>query len=61
MSNFLNTKEAAEKLDVSVRRVQALIKKNQLKAEKVGRDYIIREKDLQNIKAGKAGRPRKAE
>jgi excisionase family DNA binding protein len=59
VSNLLNTTQAAEKLGVSVRRVQALIKKGQLKAERVGRDYLIREKDLQSIKAGKVGRPRK--
>lgn len=57
MSKLLTTKESAEKLGVSVRRVQALITKNQLKAEKIGRDYMIREKDLQNIKPGINGRP----
>lgn len=59
MSKLLNTKQAAEKLEVSIRRVQALITKKQLEAVKVGRDYVIRESDLDNIKAGVVGRPKK--
>ena len=35
-----------------------LSRKNQLKAEKVGRDYLIREADLDRIKAGVNGRPK---
>ncbi len=58
MSKLLTTKQSAEKLNVSVRRIQTLITKNQLKAEKVGRDYLIREADLDRIKAGVNGRPK---
>ena len=58
-NNPLTTKEAAEKLNVSVRRVQALITKGQLKAQKIGRDYIIDGQDLTRIKSGKVGRPKK--
>ncbi len=58
MNKLLTTNEAAAKLNVSVRRIQTFITKNQLKAEKIGRDYMIREKDLQNIKAGVNGRPK---
>lgn len=60
MSKFLTTSEAAEKKGVSIRRIQALITKNQLKAEKVGRDYLIRESDLDKIKQGTVGRPKGA-
>jgi len=56
MSNLLNTKEAADKLGVSVRRIQFLITNEQLTAEKVGRDYIIRESDLLKLKKLKRGR-----
>jgi excisionase family DNA binding protein len=57
MSNLLNTKKAAENLGVSVRRVQALINNGQLKAEKFGRDFMIKESDLPKLKKLKRGRP----
>jgi excisionase family DNA binding protein len=60
MGEFLTTKEIAEKLSVSVRRVRQYIENNQLKAEKIGRDYMVRENELKNIKINeKAGRPKK--
>ncbi len=59
MNKLIGTKEAAEKLGLSIRRVQALITKNQLKAQKFGRDYMIRESALTSIKAGVVGRPKK--
>lgn len=56
--NMMNTKEAAEKLGVSLRRVQQLITEGTIPAHKVGRDYVILEKDLEGIKTyGKPGRP----
>ena len=58
-NNLITTKLAAKKLGVSVRRVQALITKGQLKAQKIGRDYMIDEADLSNLKKGTAGRPTK--
>lgn len=58
---MLNTKEASEKLNVSLRRVQQMITEGTLPANKVGRDYVILEKDLKNIVTyGKPGRPKKA-
>jgi excisionase family DNA binding protein len=57
---LLSTKEAAEKLGVSLRRVQQLITEGTLKANKVGRDYVITEKDLECVKVyKKPGRPPK--
>ena len=57
---MLNTQEAADKLGVSLRRVQQMITEGTLLAEKVGRDYVILEKDLDSVKTyGKAGRPKK--
>ena len=59
---MLNTKEVAEKLNVSLRRVQQMITAGTLPAQKVGRDYVILEKDLDSVKTyGKAGRPAKKE
>lgn len=57
---MLTTKEAAEKLGVSLRRVQQMIEEKTLPAQKVGRDYIVMEKDLENVTVyGKPGRPKK--
>lgn len=58
-NNLLTTKQAAEKLGVSVRRVQALITNGKLKAQKIGRDYMIDASTLDSLKKGKAGRPTK--
>lgn len=57
---FLTTKQAAEKLGITPRRVQALIEAERLPATKFGRDYQIREKDLKLVEERKVGRPRKA-
>jgi excisionase family DNA binding protein len=55
---LLTTKEAAEKLGITVRRVQAMIVDDRLKAQKLGRDYVIEEADLESVKERKAGRPK---
>ena len=54
---LLTTKEVADKLGVSVRRVHALIHAARLPAEKMGRDYFIKEKDLRLVQDRKPGRP----
>ena len=59
---LLSTNEAAVRLGISVRRVQALIEDGKLSAHKLGRDYAIEEIALESVKVyGKAGRPPKAE
>ncbi len=58
-NKLLNSKQAAEKLNKSVRWIQTLIKNGRLKAEKFGRDYQILESDLQSIEERKQGRPTK--
>ena len=58
---LISTKEAAEKLNVSPIRVRQLIQEGKLKANRVGRDYVIDEKDLESVKTyGKVGRPKKS-
>ena len=57
--NLLTTKEAAEKLGVTVRRVQAMIIDGRLKAQKLGRDYVIEDSELETVKERKTGRPSK--
>jgi len=57
---MLSSKDAAEKLGVSLRRVQQMITEGTLPASKVGRDYVILESDLEGVKIyGKPGRPPK--
>ncbi len=58
---LLGTREAAEKLGVSQRRVRALIDAGTLVAHQLGREYAIEENALTKVKVyGKAGRPPKA-
>ena len=59
MMKLLTTKEVAEKLGVSVLRVQQLIWNGRLPAEKLGRDYVIKEDDIKLVADRKPGRPRK--
>jgi excisionase family DNA binding protein len=56
---LLSTKQAAEILGISPIRVRQLIQEGKLPASRVGRDYVINEADLTNVKTyGKAGRPK---
>lgn len=58
---MLTTKETAERLKVSVRRVHQFIEDGRLPAEKLGRDYFIKDEDLKLVEDRKPGRPRKAQ
>ncbi len=56
----LTTNEAAEKLGVGIRQIQTLIKQNRLPATKRGRDWFIKEEDLELVKHRPiTGRPKK--
>jgi excisionase family DNA binding protein len=57
--DYLTTKEVADKLGVSLRRVQAMVESGRLPATKFGRDYMIREADLKLVENRKVGRPKK--
>jgi excisionase family DNA binding protein len=59
--DFLTTKQAAEKLGITLGRVQALIETGRLPATKYGRDYMIREKDLKLVEDRKVDRPKKVD
>ena len=59
MNGFISTKQAAEKLKISIRRVQGLIASKRLPAEKIGSSYAIREDDLRLLNGRKNGRPAK--
>jgi len=56
---LLNTKEAAERLNISVIRVRQLIREGRIIAQRVGRDYVIKEVDLRRLPERKPGRPPK--
>jgi excisionase family DNA binding protein len=57
MHSLISTKEAAAKLKISVRRVQALIASGRLPAEKIGNSFAIKEGDLKSVYGRKNGRP----
>lgn len=57
---LLTTQETATRLGVSRPRVYQLIAEGKLSAEKIGRDYLVEESSLENVKTyGKSGRPPK--
>jgi excisionase family DNA binding protein len=58
--DYIGTKEAAERLKITPVRVQQLIRKGRLPAERIGRLYLIREEDLERVKERKPGRPKAA-
>jgi excisionase family DNA binding protein len=61
MANYITVKEAAERLGISVRRVQELVKKKRLPAGNFGRALMIDETDLALVAERKPGRPKKSE
>ena len=57
---LLSTSEVAQRLNISVRQVQTLIKQNRLPATKRGRDWFVAESDLELVsERKKTGRPPK--
>ena len=54
---MLTTRDAAERLGVTVRRVQALIKAGRLPATRIGRDWLIAPDALAAVAERKPGRP----
>lgn len=57
MNSLIGTKEASRRLNISVRRVQALIASGRLPAEKIGNSFAIKESDLKLVNGRKNGRP----
>lgn len=56
---LITTQQAAEELGVTSVRVRAMIRAGQIPAERIGRDYLIKESDLNLVRNRKPGRPRK--
>jgi excisionase family DNA binding protein len=59
LKGFLTTKEVAEKIGVSVGRIQQLIAEGRLPATKIGQTNLVKESDLKLIEGRKTGRPSK--
>ena len=57
--NLLTTKEAAERLDMTLDGVRRLIRIGRLPVVEVGTIYLIDPDDLIGIKKANSGRPRK--
>jgi len=57
MGKLLSTTQAAERLGLSVPRIQTFIWEGRLPAVKVGRSYAIDEDDLKLVEGRKTGRP----
>jgi excisionase family DNA binding protein len=55
---ILTAAQAAERLGVSARRVQQLVKDGRLPAEQFGGALMIKEEDLKLVENRKVGRPR---
>ena len=55
---LISTQEAGKKLGITRRRVTTLIAEGRLPAVKIGRDWIIKEKDLEKVDVRKPGRPK---
>ncbi len=60
LEGYLTTKEAAEKLGVSVGRVKQFVAEKRLPAIKVGHTNLIKEEDLSFVRDRLNGRPPKA-
>jgi excisionase family DNA binding protein len=56
---YITTKEAAQRLGISLTRVQQLIQSGRLPARKFGPVLQIREADLAKVEVRTVGRPRK--
>ena len=58
--NLLSTSQAAARLGVSARRVRMLIEEGALRAQQLGREWVIEDRALAHVKVyGKPGRPPK--
>ncbi|MDQ4122178.1 MAG: helix-turn-helix domain-containing protein [Acidobacteriota bacterium] len=60
VEDLITTREAAEKLGVSMRRVTALIKEGRLPSMQIGREHLIKQSDLELVRERRPGRPTKA-
>lgn len=55
---YLTTQEAADRLGLSKRQVQTLIKRGQLPAERVGHIWLLKPEDVETFQRRPVGRPK---
>jgi excisionase family DNA binding protein len=60
-TKLLSVAEAAERLGVTRARVNQFINENRLPAQRIGRSFVIKEKDLSLVENRKTGRPTRTE
>jgi excisionase family DNA binding protein len=58
---LLTVGDVAEMLRITPHGVRAMIRKGTLKAEMIGRDYLIKESDFKNMKRPGKGRPKRGD
>jgi excisionase family DNA binding protein len=56
---MLTANDASKILGIHASRVRVLIREGRLPAQKIGRDWIIMEKDLEKVRVRIPGRPKK--
>ena len=56
---MIDTQKAAAMLQVTPRRIRALIQSGRLPAQKLGRDWLIQSADLAALRARPNGRPKR--
>lgn len=50
---LLNTKQVAERFNLSESHVRLLLRKGRIRGQKIGTDYVINESDLKKVKRKK--------
>ena len=55
----MTTAQAAKKIGVKLRRIQQLVEKRELKAVRIGRDWLIDSDDVAAFTRRPVGRPKK--
>lgn len=58
VNKYLTTKQAAERLGVTPGRVRQIVSAGDLRAEKIGRDIVIAEREIRRYKRPRRGRPK---
>lgn len=60
IEGYLTTKEVAEKLGVTVGRIQQLVANKRLPSVKIGQTNLVKESDLSLVAERNNGRPKKS-
>ena len=60
-SMMIGTTDAAKRLGISPMRVRQLVEAGRLPAQKIGRTWVVDERDLERVRDRKPGRPASAD